>query len=77
VPMLLHMLEKYAQEALDLETTLRTRMEKLPSPEFERLLHAVFEQDEIKLILVGALLGAIVGFIQAIVQTPEQLGINF
>lgn len=76
VPTLLTRIEGYAQKKLDLETTLRTRLEKLPCNEFERLLHAVFEQDEIKLILVGALLGAIVGFLQAIVQTPEQLGID-
>lgn len=77
LPALLHKITPYAQETMKLEETLRTRLEKLPPAEFERLLHAVFEQDEIKLILVGAILGAIVGFLQAVVQTPEQLGMSF
>lgn len=75
LPVLLDKITDYVQETLKLEGTLRTRLSKLPFYDFERLLHAVFEQDEIKLILVGAILGAIVGFLQAVVQTPEQLGI--
>lgn len=75
LPVLFAAIEGYAQQAMSLEETLRSRLINLSATEFERLLHAVFEQDEIKLILVGALLGAIVGFLQAIVQTPEQLGI--
>jgi len=74
-PALLTKIQKYTQETLQLEETLRSRLISLPPKEFERLLHAVFEQDEIKLILVGAILGAIVGFMQALVQTPEQLGL--
>jgi len=77
LPLLFQTIEDYAQKALDLQDTLRSRLIKLSSSDFERLLHAVFEQDEIKLILVGAILGAIVGFLQALVQTPEQLGISF
>lgn len=75
LPELLERITKYTQDTLQLEDTIRERMEKLPAPEFERLLHAVFEQDEIKLILVGALLGFLVGFAQAVVQTPTQLGL--
>lgn len=76
LPALLTKIQSYTQETLQLEDTLRTRLQHLPPKEFERLLHAVFEQDEIKLILVGAVLGAIVGFLQALVQTPEQLGLG-
>jgi len=61
---------------MQLEGTLRSRLEQLPATEFERLLHAVFEQDEFKLILVGAILGFLVGFLQAMIQTPDQLGIG-
>jgi len=75
LPLLLERITKYTQETLQLEDTIRDRMEKLSAPEFERLLHAVFEQDEVKLILVGAILGALVGFAQAVVQTPTQLGL--
>uniref|UniRef100_A0A7S1RYB2 DUF445 domain-containing protein n=1 Tax=Alexandrium catenella TaxID=2925 RepID=A0A7S1RYB2_ALECA len=76
LPFLLTKIQKYTQETLQIEDTLRERLQKLPFRDFERLLHAVFEQDEIKLILVGAILGAIVGFLQALVQTPEQLGLG-
>eukprot|EP00930_Biecheleria_cincta_P104905 TRINITY_DN9738_c0_g1_i2.p1 TRINITY_DN9738_c0_g1~~TRINITY_DN9738_c0_g1_i2.p1 ORF type:complete len:449 (-),score=72.79 TRINITY_DN9738_c0_g1_i2:117-1463(-) len=76
LPALFATIEDYAQQAMNLEETLRCRLINLSATEFERLLHAVFEQDEIKLILVGAILGAIVGFLQAVVQTPEQLGIT-
>jgi uncharacterized membrane protein YheB (UPF0754 family) len=39
----------------------------LPPAEFERLLHSVFKEDEATLILLGALLGGLVGLIQAMV----------
>lgn len=54
----------YTNQALDLETEIRTKMTALPSKEFERVLHPVFEEDEFKLILVGAFLGAAIGAIQ-------------
>jgi len=75
LPRLLERIKDYMWEAIELEATLRTRLETLPAKDFERLLHAVFEQDEIKLVLVGALLGAIVGMLQAVAQTPDQLGL--
>jgi len=37
---------------------------QMASSTFEGVLHPVFEADEIKLILVGALLGAAAGFAQ-------------
>jgi len=76
LPTLLAKIQGYMQEAMQLEGTLRSRLEQLPATEFERLLHAVFEQDEFKLILVGAILGFLVGFLQAMIQTPDQLGIG-
>jgi len=75
LPGLLQTTETYLGDALDLENTLRTKLSALPPEEFERLLHAVFEKDEFKLILVGAVLGAAVGMLQAMVQTPDQLGL--
>lgn len=54
----------YQNFALDIETTVRERMQKLPGADFERVLHPVFEQDEIKLIVVGGLLGAATGVAQ-------------
>jgi uncharacterized membrane protein YheB (UPF0754 family) len=54
----------YSQEALDMETTIRTKMQGLPPAEFEGVLHPAFEEDEITLIALGGILGAIVGVIQ-------------
>jgi len=75
LPCLLDSIKGYMGEAMELQRTLSLRLGALPPQDFERLLHAVFERDEIKLILVGALLGAVVGVLQALVQTPEQLGL--
>lgn len=55
---------EYTQEALDMEATVRTKMQDLSSQEFEGVLHPAFEEDEIQLIALGGILGAIVGVIQ-------------
>jgi uncharacterized membrane protein YheB (UPF0754 family) len=57
----------YVDEALALEATLRRRLEALEPKEFEGLLRPVFQEDEWKLILVGAALGMAVGFVQLFV----------
>ncbi|CAM9479727.1 unnamed protein product [Scytosiphon promiscuus] len=57
----------YTTEALDMTTTIRTAMQGLSPQEFEGVLHPVFEEDEWKLILVGAALGAAVGVFQLFV----------
>ncbi|MDX5297878.1 MAG: hypothetical protein LPK85_02895, partial [Gammaproteobacteria bacterium] len=43
------------------EDIMRTRMEQLSSEEFQDLLRPCFQEDEIKLILVGAVLGFLAG----------------
>lgn len=58
--------EKYTDEAMDLENVLFERMTALPSRDFERLLHSVFEEEEILLIVLGGLLGAAIGYLQYI-----------
>jgi uncharacterized membrane protein YheB (UPF0754 family) len=58
----------YSKEALDLEVEIRDKLRLLPSAEYEGVLHPVFQEDEIKLILVGALLGLAVGFFQLYVM---------
>ena len=57
--------EEYTQKALDMENTLSSRMGDLPSAQFERLLHPVFEEDEWKLIVMGGVLGVVIGALQA------------
>ncbi len=56
----------YAEEAMDLETTFRTRMQALSSPEFVNFLRPVFQEDELKLIIVGAILGMLAGIGQLV-----------
>lgn len=54
----------YTDKALALEPTLRDAMRALSSEEFEGVLHPVFQEDELKLIIVGGVLGLVVGFLQ-------------
>jgi len=57
-------LHPYVDETLDIENTLRTRMEAMTSQQFERVLHPIFEEDELTLILAGGGLGFLAGLIQ-------------
>lgn len=68
LPETLQKIERYADEAMDLENTLATRMQKLSLEEFEELLHPAFEQDEWILIMVGATLGFMVGELQVLLM---------
>lgn len=56
----------YAEEAMDLETVFRTKMQALSSLDFVDFLRPVFQEDELKLILVGAVLGMVAGIGQLI-----------
>lgn len=57
---------KYTEEALDIENTLSQRMQGLGPVEFVSFLRPVFQKDEWKLILVGAVLGLIAGTMQMV-----------
>ena len=59
----------YMDKTLQLETTLRQRMEKMTSRQFERVLHPIFEEDELTLILAGAALGFAAGLVQQGLET--------
>ncbi|CAM9751844.1 unnamed protein product [Ascophyllum nodosum] len=67
LPVVIRFGHGYTTKALDMETTIREAMEALSSLEFEGVLHPVFEEDELKLILVGGALGAAVGVFQLLV----------
>lgn len=71
MPAALVCIEKYADESLDICNTLQERMRSLPSKQFERLLHPVFEEDEWKLVLLGGVLGVAVGVVQAYVLKTD------
>ena len=68
LPETLKHIEKYAEDAMDLERTLAVKMTELSLEEFENLLHPAFQQDEWILITVGAALGFIVGELQVILM---------
>jgi uncharacterized membrane protein YheB (UPF0754 family) len=57
---------RYAEEALDIESTLRSRMQGLDALDFVSFLRPVFQEDEWKLILVGAVLGFFAGLAQMV-----------
>lgn len=60
-------MHEYTDEALDLENEIGAKMGALPSKDFERVLHPVFEEDELKLVALGGVLGALVGLFQQFV----------
>eukprot|EP00588_Corethron_pennatum_P026768 CAMPEP_0194318598 /NCGR_PEP_ID=MMETSP0171-20130528/15188_1 /TAXON_ID=218684 /ORGANISM="Corethron pennatum, Strain L29A3" /LENGTH=74 /DNA_ID=CAMNT_0039075557 /DNA_START=1027 /DNA_END=1251 /DNA_ORIENTATION=+ len=57
IPEIIELSYDYTTEALGLQQTIRERMELLGYKDFERVLHPAFEEDEIILIVIGALLG--------------------
>ena len=63
-PKQIHIVFDYAKQALDIEETMVTRMTSLPPDEFVDFLRPVFQEDEWKLILTGAILGMAAGFLQ-------------
>ncbi len=66
-PIAIKNMYEYAQEIMNIEKTLRTKMTALSEREFVEFLRPVFQEDELKLILVGAFLGGLAGLIQYLV----------
>jgi len=59
-----HALHDYTQRTLRLKETLEAKMKGMSSREFEQVLHPIFQEDELTLILAGAVLGALAGGLQ-------------
>jgi uncharacterized membrane protein YheB (UPF0754 family) len=70
IPEHIHLIFDYAKQALDIEHTLHHKMASLPPEDFVGFLRPVFQEDEWKLILVGAILGMVAGLLQLIVNVP-------
>ena len=64
LPMYLEDLHPYVDAELEIERTLRTEMGAMSPQRFERVLHPIFEEDELTLILAGAFLGLLAGLVQ-------------
>ncbi|EOD36689.1 hypothetical protein EMIHUDRAFT_462323 [Emiliania huxleyi CCMP1516] len=62
----------YIDGALDLKDTLKTNLRRLSPREFEGLLHPIFQQDELTLLLVGTALGLGVGYVQAVLDARSK-----
>jgi len=73
MPDALKHIEDYAEDALDIRTTLSEKMQQLSPVEFEGLLRPAFEQDEWLLIAIGAALGFAVGCFQLFVLFGQAL----
>jgi len=59
-----HSLHEYTNTRLILQATLVEKMNKLTPSEFEQVLHPIFQEDELTLILAGGVLGALAGLFQ-------------
>ncbi|MFO1385940.1 MAG: DUF445 family protein [Chitinivorax sp.] len=64
VPTVVTPLHNYSRKVLDIENTLRTKLEQMPVKDFEDMLHPVFKEDEWILIALGVVLGGLVGYLQ-------------
>ncbi len=62
--------ESYATDALDVRNTIVAKMRQLTPLEFEGILRPAFQQDEGKLIAVGAVIGGFVGELQVLLLLP-------
>lgn len=56
----------YADRSLAIGPTLEGKLKSLSKLDFEDVLHPIFKEDETILILVGAVLGAVAGFLQVL-----------
>ncbi len=67
LPMNIRHVFGYAENALNLEQILREKMISLSTKEFEAFLRPVFKEDEMKLIVIGAILGGVAGILQYLI----------
>ncbi len=65
LPAELPRIHPYVDSTLALRDTLKDSLRRLSPQEFEQVLHPVFQEDELTLILVGAVLGLGAGYLQA------------
>jgi len=59
-----HPVHYYTTKTLNLKNTLINRMSRLSPAQFEQVLHPVFQEDELTLIIAGGVLGAFSGLLQ-------------
>jgi len=67
LPTIIDQSYQYMTDALQMEQTIKEKMQGISAEEFEGVLHPAFQEDEITLIAVGGVLGLLVGFLQLFV----------
>lgn len=65
LPKIFETIKDYIKTTVGMKEIIGTRLSFLPPKEFENLLHSVFKEEELLLILIGAVLGGLIGFGQA------------
>merc|ERR1719440_1877761 len=58
-------IERYMDETMNVQATLSWRLARVTPPEFEDIIHPIFQADEWILLFVGGVLGVIIGLLQA------------
>ena len=61
-----HVLHPYIDETLNLKEKMGEAMNRMTPEQFERVLHPIFEEDELTLIIAGAILGGLAGLLQQV-----------
>merc|ERR1712232_515606 len=56
---------QYMDNTMKIRETLSWRLQRITPPEFERIIHPIFEEDEWILLVVGGFLGVVIGLLQA------------
>ena len=64
IPVASQTVERYALDALDINSTILSRMGRLSPEEFESVLRPAFKENEIVVVIAGAILGALIGELQ-------------
>lgn len=66
----------YTENALDIRNTIASKMGDLSSEQFENIIRPAFKEDEKTAIAVGAVLGGVIGELQAmlLIYVPVALG---
>lgn len=64
IPKIIDQSYQYTTDELGIEMEMATKMRELTPAEFEGVLRPAFEEDELTLIILGGILGAVVGVIQ-------------
>lgn len=64
---------RFVEQTLDVAQTMSEKLRNLDSESFEGVLRPAFQQDEWKLIAVGAILGGIAGWLQVVFMFGESL----